>query len=90
MLYLVIEHYKEGDAAPVYRRFRDRGRLAPAGVDYVGSWVTEDLTTCYQIMQAADRSLLDQWLDNWRDLVDFEVMPVLTSAEALSAIAPRL
>jgi hypothetical protein len=90
MLYLVIEHYKEGDAAPVYRRFRDRGRLAPAGVDYVGSWVTEDLTTCYQIMQAADRSLLDQWLDNWRDLVDFEVLPVLTSAEALTAITPRL
>jgi hypothetical protein len=90
MLFLVIEHYKEGDAAPVYRRFRDHGRLAPAGVDYVGSWVTEDLATCYQVMQAADRALLDQWLDSWRDLVDFEVMPVLTSAEALAAIAPRL
>jgi hypothetical protein len=90
MLFMVIERYKDRDAAPVYRRFRDHGRLAPAGVDYVGSWVTEDLATCYQVMQAADRHLLDQWLDNWRDLVDFEVMPVLTSAEALAAITPRL
>jgi hypothetical protein len=90
MQYLVIERYKDRDAAPVYRRFRERGRLAPAGVDHVGSWVTEDLATCYQVMQAADRSVLDQWIENWRDLVDFEVIPVLSSAEALAAITPRL
>ena len=90
MHYLVIERFKNRDAAPVYRRFQDRGRLAPLGVDYVGSWVTEDLAVCYQVMRADSRGLLDQWIDHWRDLVDFEVLPVLTSAEALAAIAPRL
>ena len=83
-LYMVIERFKNGDAAPVYRRFHERGRLAPAGLDYIASWVTDDLTTCYQVMHTADRALLEQWMANWRDLVDFEVLPVMSSAEAAS------
>ena len=88
--YLVIERFKNGDAVPVYRRFRDRGRLAPAGLIYVASWVDEQLERCYQVMETDDRALLDAWIANWDDLVDFEVYPVLTSAQALEKIAPRL
>jgi hypothetical protein len=90
MLFLVVEHFKNGDAVPVYRRFRDQGRLAPAGLNYVSSWVTADLTRCFQIMEAPDRALLDEWLARWMDLVDFDVVPVVTSAEAAASIAPRL
>ena len=79
---MVIERFRNGDAAPVYRRFRERGRMAPAGLEYIASWVTDDLTTCYQVMQTDERSLLDQWMANWHDLVDFEVLPVVNSAEA--------
>jgi hypothetical protein len=88
--YLVIEHFKNQDPVPVYRRFRDHGRLAPEGLTYVTSWITTDLAHCYQIMDCADRALLDQWMDRWRDLVDFEVLPVLTSAQAQAQLAPRL
>lgn len=90
MLFMIVEHFKNGDAAPVYRRFAERGRLAPGGLAYVGSWVTTDLRRCYQIMECADRALLDRWMAQWADLVDFEVIPVITSAEARAAIAPRL
>lgn len=90
MVYLIIEHYRNGDAVGVYRRFRERGRMAPEGLAYVGSWVTEDLCRCYQVMECEDRTLLDRWMDAWRDIVDFEVVPVLTSVEAQRAIAPRL
>ena len=90
MLFMVIEHFKNGDAVPVYRRFREQGRLAPPGVHYVNSWVTSDLTRCFQIMDAPDRALLDQWLARWTDLVDFEVVPVVTSADAAASVAPRL
>jgi hypothetical protein len=90
MLYMVIETFRNGDAVPVYRRFRDRGRLAPAGVTYVSSWVNERLERCYQVMDTDDRALLDQWIANWSDIVDFEVHPVLTSKEAAERIAPRL
>ena len=86
-VYMVIERFKNGDAAPVYQRFRERGRMAPAGLDYIGSWVTEDLGTCYQVMQSADPALLEQWMANWRDLVDFEVLAVISSAEAASRAA---
>ena len=55
-LYMVIERYRNGDSAPVYRRFREQGRLAPPGLEYVNSWVTTDLGTCYQIMRTADRA----------------------------------
>ena len=90
MLYLIVERYKGGDPVPVYRRFRERGRLAPDGLAYVASWVTPDLTTCYQVMESADRSLLEGWMAAWSDLVDFEVVPVVTSAEAVERVAPRL
>lgn len=90
MLYMIIERYRNGDAIPVYRRFRERGRLAPDGVRYVNSWVVRDLTTCYQVMEAADEQLLNQWLAAWSDLVEFEVVPVITSAEASAAVADRL
>ena len=90
MLYVVLEHFRGGDAAPVYRRFRDRGRLAPDGLRYVSSWVTTDFRLCYQVMECDDPALLERWMDAWRDLVDFEVIPVVTSAEAAAAIAPRL
>jgi len=90
MLYMLVEHFREGDPLPVYRRFRDRGRLAPEGLSYVSSWVTEDLRHCYQVMECADRALLDEWIARWADLVEFEVIPVVTSVEAAAAVAPRL
>lgn len=87
-LYLVLEKFRNGDAAPVYRRFRERGRLAPEGVTYLSSWVTADLSTCYQIMETADRALLEEWMRRWSDLVEFEVHPVITSQEAAQRMAP--
>jgi hypothetical protein len=89
-LYMVIENFKNGDAVPVYRRFRDRGRIAPEGLSYVSSWVNEQLDRCYQLMETEDRALLDRWIANWSDLVDFEVHPVITSNEAAEKIGPRL
>jgi hypothetical protein len=88
-LYMVIERFRGGDAAPVYRRFREQGRLAPAGLHYVSSWVDESLATCYQVMETSDRSLLEEWMRRWEDLVEFEVHPVLTSAEAAARAATR-
>jgi len=90
MLYMVIETFLGGDPVPVYRRFRDRGRLMPEGIEYRGSWVTRDLRRCYQVMECADCRLLDEWMTNWNDITDFEIIPVITSADAAAAVAPRL
>jgi Protein of unknown function (DUF3303) len=90
MLYMIIEHFRNKDAVPVYRRFRDSGRLAPEGLRYVASWVDEKFERCFQVMEASDRALLDQWMGNWRDIVDFEIFPVVSSQQAADAIAPRL
>jgi len=90
MLFMIIEHFRDGDARPVYRRFRDRGRLAPDGLQYVSSWVTTDLKHCYQVMECNDAQLLEVWMSQWRDLTDFECIPVITSAEAARTIAPHL
>ena len=87
---MVVEHFKNKDAAPVYRRFRENGRMAPEGLVYLSSWVEERFERCYQLMETHDRRLLDEWLGNWSDLVDFEVYPVITSKEAFERIAPRL
>ncbi len=90
MLYLVIEHFRDGDPVPVYRRLRDEGRMLPSGLEYVGSWVTEDLARCYQVMECDDRRLLDGWMAGWADLADFEVVPVVGSADAAARVADRL
>jgi hypothetical protein len=87
---MVIERFRDGDPIPVYRRFRDRGRLMPEGLSYVSSWITDDLSLCYQVMETEDRALLDEWIENWSDLMDFEVVPVLTSPVVQQRLAPRL
>lgn len=86
MLFMIVEHFRDGDPRPVYERFRKRGRLAPDGLRYVNSWVTSDLTRCYQVMECEERALLDQWVTAWRDIVDFEIHPVITSAEAAARV----
>jgi hypothetical protein len=87
---MVVEHFKNKDAAAVYRRFRDRGRMAPEGLVYVSSWVDDKFERCYQVMEAHDRRLLEAWMANWSDLVDFEVHAVIASDEAARKIAPHL
>jgi len=88
MLYMVIEDFR-GDPVPVYRRFGERGRLMPEGLRYVTSWVTADLLRCYQVMECDQRALLDEWMRQWQDLVAFDVVPIVTSAEAAELIARR-
>lgn len=89
-LYMVLETFKNGEALPIYRRFRDQGRMMPEGLRYVSSWIDEGLTRCWQVMEADERGLLDQWIAKWDDLVDFEVLPVFTSKEVVEKMAPRL
>src|SRR5262245_66303046 len=89
VLYMLIEHFKNRDAVPVYRRFRDQGRQAPDGLKYVSSWVTTDMPRCYQLMECEDPRLLEQWMPGLSDLADFEVQPVNTWAKAGYRIAPR-
>ncbi len=89
MLYLIIEDFRDGDAGPVYERLRASGRQLPDGLTYHGSWVTQDLTRCYQVMECGDRALLDEWMSRWADLVEFEVIPIMTSAEATGVVARR-
>lgn len=86
MRYIIVEHFRNGDPAPVYERFRARGRMAPPGLSYIDSWVTSDLRRCYQLMECEDPGLLRQWMGNWEDLVEFEVHPVISSAEAASQV----
>ena len=89
-LYMVVERFKNKDAVPIYRRFRDSGRMMPEGLAYVSSWIDDKLERCYQLMETHDRSLLDAWMARWSDLMEFDVYPVITSKEAVEKIAPRL
>jgi hypothetical protein len=90
MLFMVIEQFRSGQVPAVYRRFRDRGRMAPEGVQYVSSWVDMHFQRCFQVMEADNEGSLRQWTANWEDLIDFEIIPVRTSQEAAAAIAPEL
>jgi hypothetical protein len=90
MQFMVIERFRDRDAKAVYRRFRDSGRMMPEGLRYVGSWIETNFDRCFQIMECDDARLLQQWIVNWSDLADFEVVPVVSSEQTRETILPHL
>ena len=90
MLFMVIEHFKDRDALPVYRRFRDRGRMMPEGLVFHDSWVEANCDRCFQIMECDDLRLLQLWAAHWRDLVEFELVPVAPGKATAEGLAPLL
>ncbi len=82
MTYMVIEHFKPGKVKEMYARFTANGRMLPEGVQYVNSWIDEDFKKCYQVMESESRGKLQEWINKWKDLVDFEIIPVVSSAQA--------
>jgi hypothetical protein len=90
MLFMVIERFRNQNAKAVYRRLRDEGRGKPDGLTYVGSWVTADLARCFQHMETDDVTLLQRWVADKSDLVEFEIVPVVTGKETAAALAGQL
>jgi hypothetical protein len=87
MLFMVIEHFKGRDPEPIYARFRVKGRMAPSGLKYHGSWIEPNFARCFQVMECDDVALLMQWIAKWRDLADFEVIPVAPSGATADIVA---
>ena len=90
MLFMVIESFRNQDAKAVYRRFRDKGRLTPDGLAFVGSWVEADLSRCFQLMECDDVTLLQRWAVAWSDLVEFEIVPVVPGKAVADALSGQL
>jgi hypothetical protein len=88
MLFMVVERFREAGARPVYERARTQGRMMPDGLHYIDSWVDANLGRCFQVMECDDLTLLTAWISHWADLVDFEVIPVITSAQASAVVHP--
>lgn len=82
MLFMVIERFRDGNAAAVYQRYCEHGRMMPEGLEYVDSWVEPDFSRCFQLMRCDDPALFQQWTAHWQDLVEFEIIPVVTSTQA--------
>ena len=82
MQYMVIEYFHPGQVKELYRRYDEKGRMLPEGVKYINSWIHEDMTICYQVMESDSLDKLHEWFKNWNDIVDFKVIPVISSAEA--------
>jgi hypothetical protein len=86
MLFMVVERFRDRGAKAVYERARESGRMMPDGLRYVDSWVEANLSRCFQLMECDDLSLLMTWISRWSDLVDFDVVPVVTSSEASAVV----
>jgi hypothetical protein len=82
MQYMIVETFHPGKVRQLYARFQEKGRLLPQGVRYVNSWIDQDVTRCFQVMECDDPALLEEWTGRWSDLADFEITPVLTSDQA--------
>jgi uncharacterized protein DUF3303 len=87
MLFMVVERFRNQDAKAVYRRFRDKGRMMPEGLTFVGSWVSADVARCFQLMECDDVTRLQRWVAEWSDLIEFEIVPVVAGKETGAALA---
>lgn len=90
MLFMVIEHFKDSDPVPVYQRLKDQGRALPEGINYIDSWIEASFSRCFQLMECDDPSVLQEWVLQWRGVVEFEFVPVVPSAETQHLVAPYL
>jgi len=82
MIFMIIENFKKSGAKTVYDRFEKNGRMMPEGLNYINSWVEMNFEKCFQVVECDDEITLQKWITNWQDLVDFEIIPVMTSNEA--------
>jgi hypothetical protein len=88
MLFLVIERFKGGDPVPIYQRLRESGRSMPEGLRYLDSWIEVNFARCFQLMECDDVRLFMQWVLHWRDLIEFEVIPVSPSKDVRELFNP--
>lgn len=86
MLFMVIERFRNQDAKSVYKRFEENGRMAPEGLTYVGSWIEANFDRCFQLMECEDARLLQEWITNWSDLAEFEIVPVVPSEDTSAVV----
>lgn len=86
MVYMIIERFHPGKVKELYKRFDERGRTLPEGVHYINSWINEEVSVCYQVMESSSEEKLQEWISHWNDLAGFEVIPVITSAEAKAKV----
>ncbi len=89
MLFMVIEHFNDRDPAPVYKRFAEQGRMMPDGLRYINSWIEVGMNRCFQVMETDEPMLLQEWIKDWGDVVDFDVVPVVTSDEMVKLFASK-
>ena len=90
MLFMVIERFRNRDAEAVYQRFREQGRMLPEGLQYIASWTEATFDRCFQLMECEDPRLFQEWVSRWQDLVEFEIVPVVSSKEAADSIMEAL
>lgn len=86
MLYMIIEKFHPAKVKELYKRFDEKGRMLPDGVHYINSWIDEQVSICYQVMESDSDEKIHDWISYWNDLADFEVIPVISSAEAKEKI----
>jgi Protein of unknown function (DUF3303) len=82
MQFMVIERFDPRKLKELYQRFAEKGRMLPEGVEFINSWIDEPVSTCYQLMEAVSPEKISEWTCLWEDLAVFEVIPVISSAEA--------
>jgi hypothetical protein len=83
---MIIERFHKEKLKEMYERFDKQGRMTPEGVSYINSWINEDVSVCYQVMESISIEKIHEWISNWKDIVDFEIIPVITSAEARAKV----
>ena len=83
---MVIETFKPGKVKELYAKFEEEGRLLPEGVEYIDSWINEEKTICFQLMQSTSAENLRLWIKEWNYYAYFEIIKVIISSDSKTSI----
>jgi len=87
MLFMVVEKFRNQDARTIYRRLREKGRMMPEGLTFVSSFVSADVSRCFQLMECDDVTKFQRWVAEWSDLMECEIVPVVAGKDTAAALA---
>lgn len=86
MLFHIGFEYATENRDAVHRRFKETGAPPPAGVTMAGRWHSADGNRGFLVAESDSAEAVTRWLQEWTDLVSFDLSVVLTDEEFAAVI----
>jgi hypothetical protein len=86
MIFHITYKLSPGRRNDAQNRFRETGGPPPSGVTMMGRWHCAEGLRGFIIAESSDAEAIGKWIQEWTDLLTFEVTPVLNDEQVARVI----